>query len=140
MVVGLGLSLVPAWWRWFNGPTWVDGERQRAAEAGHLRGGHEGTINGDDLRIRLTNKPGHREAANLRVQLRPCGRLSRWRSSRCQQGSLQIDVTPLRWSSRRNDDATAQQVTVLAGGSFDYVTFVHWDNRRRPGHRRRSKC
>jgi hypothetical protein len=129
VLLSLGLSLVPVWWRWFKRPRleWTVGRNEPHRLAIWEK---DADLAGSDLRIRVTNKVGHRRAENVRAQLQAVWVYTPRDNNPKLWGNLEFDVTPLRWSSRRNDDATAQQATVIAGGNFDYTTFVHRDNHR----------
>ena len=129
VLVALGVSLVPVGWRWLTRPrlVWTIG----------LHEPHEriiwsnGQVEGLSLRLRVTNEPGQlgtRPADNVRAQLETAwvktpGEAKQW-------ANLEFDITPLTWSSRRADELTAQQVTVIASGSTDYTEFAHWERQR----------
>jgi hypothetical protein len=123
VVVALGLSVVPAVWRWHKRPMleWSVGrnELHRMAEWEH------GLISAADLRICVCNKQGYRRAQNVRALLRAV-----W-VNKPQQGkrwgNLEIDLTPLRWATRRDEEAGAQQVTMIPSGGIDFATFAQWD-------------
>jgi hypothetical protein len=39
-------------------------------------------------------------------------------------GNPEIDLTPVLWASRRDEVASAQQVTVIPPGGIDFVTYA----------------
>ncbi len=95
-----------------------------------------GQVEGSYLRVRVTNEPGRlgtRPAENVRAQVETV-----WVRTPSEPGepapwvNLGVDVTPLTWSSRRDEDhPIGQQVTVIASGSTDYTTFAGWNRQRR---------
>jgi hypothetical protein len=126
VLVALGVSLIPVWWRWYKRPRleWSvsRNEPHRLAEWG------QGLILGADYRIQVGDKAGQRQAENVRAQLRTVW-LNKPNEKSKPWGNLEVDITPLRWASRRDEVASAQQVTVTPGG-MDFVTYAHWDRQR----------
>lgn len=132
VLVALGLSVIPSWWRRYKRPVLelsvgITEPHHRFAMFGGL-GGFEGS----ELRMAVMNKPGRRQAENVRAQVQRV--LISTPNDSKPWSDPDFDITPLVWATRKSEQVPLPSeafVTVIPSGLTDYVEFAFWNGRSR---------
>jgi hypothetical protein len=131
VLVALGLSILPSWWRRHKRPVFElsvgTTEPHRVASWSG-----EGRFEGSELRMAVMNKPGRRQAENVRAQVQRV--LIFTPNDPKPWSDPDFGITPLVWATRKSEQLPLPSeafVTVIPSGLTDYVEFAFWTGQSR---------